>query len=158
MITSRKTQSPVGLLAVAAAASLVVSAVPFAVRAQPYAGGYDQGDPPGYDQGYDYGPAPGYVHETDGVTVYAPRYVGRSATTGAPIEVVRASRVVNYSDIDPYTDWGAHVLRTRIERAARSACDQLDQEYPISTADNPPCVDQAVRNAMVQVRENEEGW
>ncbi|MDR3511778.1 MAG: UrcA family protein [Caulobacteraceae bacterium] len=142
MVTIRNTRIQLGRLGLAAAASLALSAAPIWAQAQQ-----------AYDQGYA-GPSGGYPDEMSGVTVYAPRYVGRSATTGAPIELVRASRVVDYSDIDPDTEWGAHVLRTRIERAARSACDELDAEYPISTSDNPPCVDEAVRNAMHQVHED----
>jgi len=58
----------------------------------------------------DYGYS-GPTHYDEGVTVYAPRHFDRDAATGAPIERVAASRVVNYSDIDPNTRWGDHVLR-----------------------------------------------
>ena len=99
---------------------------------------------PGYDRdGYDRD-----ATTTSGVTVTAPRYRERDSATGAPIEWVSASRVVRYGDLDLSRGWGVRVLRARIARAARSACDQLDAQYPISAADNPPCVREAVREAM----------
>lgn len=90
-------------------------------------------------------------YETSGVTVYAPRTVGRS-DIGAPIQEVRASRVVRFDDLDLDSRWGAHVLKVRIERAANQACDELDQDYPISD-DSTPCRQTAVDHAMYQVRE-----
>jgi UrcA family protein len=112
----------------------------------------------GYDSDADYAAGPhAYGHDTSGVTVYAPRQVGREAATGAPIEWVSASRLVDYRDLDLGSGWGRHALRRRIEDAARSACDELDTRYSDTTEDSPPCVRTAVRNAMYEVRESN-GW
>lgn len=91
-----------------------------------------------------------YVTTPEGVTVYAPRRHERSAI-GAPIEVVRASRVVYARDLNLSRPWGARVLRGRIERAAREACDELDWRFPITDDAPGDCYDGAVRGAMRQV-------
>ena len=98
--------------------------------------------PGDYDR-YDTGPSyPG------GVTVTAPPFRERDSATGAPIEWVSASRAVRYDDLDLSRSWDAHVLRARVARAARAACDQLDAFYPIDAPNNPPCVRNAIRDAM----------
>jgi UrcA family protein len=96
---------------------------------------------------YDYSTGAGI----SGVTVYAPRYVPPDGATGAPMELVRVSRVVDYSDIDPYTPRGRYLLTRRIQLAAQDACHQIDREYPDTTDDQPPCVRTAVQNAMYDV-------
>ncbi|MBS0412063.1 MAG: UrcA family protein [Proteobacteria bacterium] len=83
----------------------------------------------------------------EGVTVTAPREVGRSAI-GAPIEAVSASRVVDYRDLDVGSDWGARELKVRIQRAAASACDQLDRDYPNTVDDGNDCYRDAVRHGL----------
>ena len=92
-----------------------------------------------------------YSHDPDtmsGVTVTAPRHATRDAATGAPIEWASTSRVVRYGDLDLSRGWGVRALRVRIARAARSACDELDATNPIDAPDNPPCVRNAIRNAL----------
>lgn len=118
----------------AAAASLALTLNVAPAHAQTY---YDNGDD---------------AYTTSGVTVYAPRIVGRSEI-GAPIEETEASRVVRFDDLNLDTRWGAHVLRTRIERAANEACNELDQDYPVDAGDNPPCRQTAVDRAMDRVQE-----
>ena len=86
-----------------------------------------------------------------GVTVIAPRHAERDSATGAPIETVMASRVVRFDELDLSKAWGMRALHVRVERAARSACDELDARYPITASDSPPCVRAAVRRAMYQV-------
>jgi len=101
----------------------------------------------GYD--YDrYGPPPG-----DDVTVTAPRYHGRSAI-GAPIEDVSTTRVVYFRDLDVDTPYGADRLKSRIQRAARSACDELDAMYPITDGDSPDCYKTAVQDARFRVMDS----
>ena len=97
-------------------------------------------------QPYDYG-----TSNVGGVTVYAPRVVGRSSI-GAPIVLARESRFVRVADLNLATGWGAHVLRDRIHQAAREACDDLDARYG-GTEDQAPddCVRSAVRAAMYNV-------
>jgi UrcA family protein len=103
---------------------------------------------PGYDR-YDDDPA--IASTLGGVTVIAPRRAERDPATGAPIERVSAHRIVRYDDLDLRRDWGVRALHARIERAARSACDELDSAYPITASDSPPCVRDAVRRAMYEV-------
>jgi UrcA family protein len=93
---------------------------------------------------------PGYT--SDDLTVTAPRTLGRSAI-GAPIRNVSESRIVQTSDLDLGTSWGARELRRRIESAARSACDDLDARYPITSEDSPDCYRTAVRDAMMQAED-----
>jgi UrcA family protein len=100
---------------------------------------------PGYGR-YDDDP-----YTTSGVVVTAPRHADRDSATGAPIEWVSASRVVRYGDLDLNRAWGQRELHARIVRAARSACNQLDDAYPITASDSPPCVRAAVRQAMYQI-------
>jgi UrcA family protein len=92
-----------------------------------------------------------YSHDPEtlsGVTVTAPRHTTRDAATGAPIEWASTSRVVRYDDLDLSRRWGVRELRVRIARAARSACDELDTTYPVDAPNNPPCVRNAIRNAL----------
>jgi UrcA family protein len=104
----------------------------------------DQPPPP--PPPYDYGPPT----EASGVTVYAPRTVGRSAI-GAPIEVHTEQVVVPTADLDLSSDWGMHALRYRIRRAAHDACEDLDQRYPVSADDGDDCYGRAVRRAFEDV-------
>ncbi|AGH50914.1 MULTISPECIES: UrcA family protein [Sphingomonas] len=86
------------------------------------------------------------------ITVTAPRHRERSPTTGAPIETVTTSRVVNTADLDLRTDAGMKALRGRVEEAARKACAWLDQVYPLTADDSPPCVKTAVDKAMADAQ------
>jgi len=90
--------------------------------------------------------------DMDGVTVYAPYRAERDGATGAPIETVRASRVVYFHDIDPNSRWGHHVLVRRIRGAARDACQQIDREAPLTdNMDDNTCVRNATQRAMDDV-------
>lgn len=100
---------------------------------------------PGYGR-YDDDP-----YTTSDVVVTAPRHAERDSATGAPIEWTSTSRVVRYGDLDLNREWGQRELHARIVRAARSACDELDRAYPITASDSPPCVRDAVRQAMYQI-------
>ncbi len=105
----------------------------------------------GYSQA---GYAPDGSYGMDDLTIRAaPRYRGRSSTTGAPIELVTTQRAVSYRDLDLTTPWGVDELNNRVRRAARSACRELDTFHPITAADSPPCYSDAVANAMYQVRD-----
>jgi UrcA family protein len=117
--------------AAAAAAGLTLAAPGAPAQAQ----AYDQYDPgPGGD-----------------VTVYALPRAERDPATGAPYERVEASRVVSYADLDLNARWGVRELRARVVRAARDACDELDDSaITINAPDDPPCVATAVRRAMYQ--------
>jgi UrcA family protein len=91
-----------------------------------------------------------YAQESGGIVVEATR-PSRSSTTGAPIKNVTAQRVVSYSDISLTTASGVKVLETRIRDAARSACGELEAQYPVPAQGDSTqkCVDQAIEGAMV---------
>jgi UrcA family protein len=146
-------------LAGVALAGLGLSLAALPARAQdPTYDGAAYGRDQGPDQGRDYDRT-AYDRRSDDqdITVYAPRYRGRSSTTGAPIREVRTSRLVSYRDLDIYSDWGARELHWRIERAAHDACSELDDRYPIGDPDVGDCVSEAVRNAEHQLPYDGEG-
>jgi len=124
----------------AAALGLSVAALPARAQDPTYDGGAYGRD---YNHGYD---RASYRDGDDEIIVHA-RPLGRSSTTGAPIERVTASRVVDYRDLDPDSPWGARELHWRIEHAAREACEELDDQYPIGEPDRSDCVSEAIRNA-----------
>lgn len=78
---------------------------------------------------------------------------GRSST-GAPIHDVSTQRVVNFADISLTTPSGRAVLETRIRDAARSACSELEQKYPVAAAGESPanCYNEAVDDAIAEAR------
>lgn len=116
-----------------------------------YSSGYSSYDGPYYDPA----PAPGYGDEDralDEITVYAPReVVGRSPTTGAPIERVTVSRVVSVRDLDLRTEWGVDELTRRVREAAVSACREIEANEPFVLDDDRSCYREALDRAMVQV-------
>ena len=90
----------------------------------------------------------------EGITVRPHhRVVGRSAI-GAPIEEITASRVVSYRDLDLSSDYDAHILKVRIERAAQSACDELSNRADVLDSDSSDCYHDAVRDGLSQVSYN----
>jgi UrcA family protein len=125
-------------LCAAAAAGLALAAPGLPAHAQDYGDGYGHD----YDS-YDSGPS-------NDVTVTAEPRLGRDPATGAPYERVETSRVVSYGDLDLSSRWGVHELRTRVARAARDACDELENGTAITAPDDPPCVPTAIRRAMYQ--------
>jgi len=120
-----------GVLGLAAGAfSLGLAAIP----------AHAQDDGRYYDNGYS-SPASD-DDDTYGVTVTAPH-------RWDDVDHVSASRTVRYGDLDINTDYGAHILKARIERAARSACRELDRDYPdASDAPGRGCYDDAVRHGL----------
>jgi len=97
-------------------------------------------------QEYDYGP-------NEQVIITAPPYHGRSSTTGAPIRDVAMQREVRFDDLDLRSNWGARALKQRIKYQARALCQRLDNMYPVSASDSPPCYETALRDAMGQADE-----
>jgi UrcA family protein len=100
----------------------------------------------GYDDDYGYGPSVGTV-------TVSPPYRYRS-WNGAPVEVVRASRVVDISDLDLNTDWGRGALYDRVERAAADACAEVDSSWTMGlypTGQDSDCVGQTINRAMADV-------
>ena len=136
MFSLKNTKSVLGCIGVATISSLAFIAAP--AQAQPaYAGD-------------------GYAYSTNApsVTVYAPRRFDRDSATGADIDVVQASRVVDTQDLDLSTNWGMHALNVRVDRAAREACNEIDRRYPDTVLDdNATCVSHAVDRAMGEVQD-----
>lgn len=149
-MTRKKSASPQLVLM-----SVVALSMGTAVQAQETYGPYPAAGPapsPGYHpgfEGYDSYTAP---YSFDDLAIVAPRsrVLGRSSTTGAPIEQVFISRVVSARDLDLRTPWGADALYDRIDQAARSACREMDMKHPIAVGGDPPCARTAARNAYAQ--------
>lgn len=86
-----------------------------------------------------------------GVTVTAPRVIGREAS-GIPIEEVSLSAVVRYSDLDMKTSQGAAALDKRVKETADSICRKLEADYPVGRPNAVACAKEAVAKAAAQVR------
>jgi UrcA family protein len=88
------------------------------------------------------------------ITVMAPRSRETGKTyTGIPIETLTAQSRVYIDDLNLRTEAGRNELGDRVQAAARSACEWLDEVYPLSsklTGDNE-CVKGAVARAQDQV-------
>ena len=124
---------------------LNLAALPARAQDPTYDGGaYQRTYDTRYDRGYD---RASYDRDSSDEIIIRARPRGRSSTTGAPIERVTTSRVVDYRDLDVDSPWGARELHQRIHRAAYDACEQLDDQYPIGEPDVDGCVSEAVRNA-----------
>lgn len=103
-----------------------------------------------YDSGY------GYRNSSENIEVIAPpRRPHEQSVIGARTGHFRVSEEVPYGDLDLRTREGAHILKARIQMAARRECDRLndsaypDFQYP-HTTDSPPCFSTAVRRAMYE--------
>jgi UrcA family protein len=97
---------------------------------------------------------------TEQMTIIAPyvhhRTIGRSYT-GAPVEELSLSRVVDYSDLDLSRWTDVQVLDDRVRQAAYAACYRLDREYPESLypsyqSSDRDCVARATNEGMAQAR------
>jgi UrcA family protein len=89
------------------------------------------------------------------LVVVAPRLVrhevGRT-NSGSPVELVYLTRRVSYADLDLKVHANVLELEKRIEQTAREACKQLETLFPLSAADTPDCVGDAVDAAMKDAR------
>ena len=84
-----------------------------------------------------------------GVTVTAPRFIGREAN-GTPIERVSISATVRVADLDLKTPRGVGELNKRVRDVAASLCKSLEADYPIGTPEYTACVKESVRAASSQ--------
>jgi len=84
-----------------------------------------------------------------GVTVTAPRFIGREAN-GTPIERVSISATVRVADLDLKTPQGVGELNKRVRDVAASLCMRLEADYPIGSPEYTACVKQAVAAASSQ--------
>ena len=99
---------------------------------------------------YDNGQGDSYT-TTQELTVTGERHARSSI--GAPIEWVSTERRIDTSDLDLSTPWGAHELRMRVEKAAQTACFELDTFHPVTADDSPDCYKAAVRDALAQAED-----
>lgn len=74
----------------------------------------------------------------------------QSGAMGMKVPAMAIEYKVSYSDLNLATHSGAVELERRIKDTATKACGQLAKLYPETTEGNPPCVDGAVKSAMVQ--------
>lgn len=88
---------------------------------------------------------------TIGAGVMTKSVVGRSASTGAPIEQVTVSHRVSYADLDLATQTGAAALEQRVKETAVAACKQLDRLYPLEAKNERECTSAAIAQASPQV-------
>jgi UrcA family protein len=81
------------------------------------------------------------------------KVVGRSASTGAPIEHLTLTWSVPFVDLDLSTQSGAAELEKRVDARARAVCEELDKLFPLTTPSpgSPDCVKAAVAGAKPQV-------
>jgi UrcA family protein len=77
--------------------------------------------------------------ETEEVVVIAPverhQVVGRSGTTGAPMELIELRRQVSYADLDLSKSADVTELETRIEASAKESCEKLSRMFPTTPSD-----------------------
>lgn len=81
--------------------------------------------------------------------------VGRAPMTNAPIERITVDHRVDYSDLDLIKHADVQALQQRIEMAAREACGQLDELFPIGSSGHQTrtCIEDAVDGASQQVQQ-----
>lgn len=89
-------------------------------------------------------------HQDEEVVVTAPRTGPERSEIGAPIRVVRLSRLIRAHDLDLSTPEGARALRERVRRTARILCDRLQYDYPVTDSDSPPCYSSAAADGLYQ--------
>jgi len=98
---------------------------------------------------------PATAQPTEEITITAPRVVheqvGRSPSTGAPIERISLTRQVDYSDLDLTKPADADELEKRVSDTAKEACKQLDSLYPLTPPD-PTCIGKATDGGMAQAK------
>lgn len=82
--------------------------------------------------------------------------VGRSLATNMPIERSAVDYHVSYSDLDLTRHADVLTLQDRVGTAARSACGQLDELFPLDSnalRQTSTCVEDAVRGAAAQIEQ-----
>jgi UrcA family protein len=69
---------------------------------------------------------------------------------GAPSVRRSLSQEVFFDDLDLRTNRGAHILRSRVRLTARLLCRDLDERYPVTADNSPPCYRNAAENGLYQ--------
>lgn len=95
---------------------------------------------------------------TEEITVFAP-FVVKKAPAGRsryPVTQVTATQGVNFHDLDMSQPGADAKLQERVRLAAENICRTLNRRYPprifIPVSSNENCVQDAITEAMVQVR------
>src|SRR5471030_496406 len=86
------------------------------------------------------------------VIVEAP-HIEKSIQNGPPgqrKQILSIVYKVDYSDLNLATHSGAVELQNRIKNSATQACQQLAKLFPDTAEGDTPCVQGAVKSAMVQ--------
>ena len=86
------------------------------------------------------------------VIVEAP-HIEKSTQTGPAgqrRETLSIVYKVDYSDLNLATNSGAVELQNRIKDSAKQACQQLAKLFPDTAEGDTPCVQGAIKSAMVQ--------
>jgi UrcA family protein len=102
---------------------------------------------PDYDRGGDYDAS----SSVNDVVVTPPNRSGWDSQTRQFVDRDYATRVVDVSDLDLNTDWGARELRHRVSNAARSVCRELDNRNAEDPDANAACFQQARDHALAQI-------
>ena len=97
------------------------------------------------------------AQDVERITVQATRVmstktVGRTSS-GVPIVDVSVSYGVSTGGLDLSSGAGAAELEKRVSDAARTACKEIDRQYPDATPSNAECAKAATDKAMVKVHE-----
>lgn len=87
-----------------------------------------------------------------GLAAVAKNVVGRSSTTGAPVENLTLTWSVGHSDLDLSKHTDAVELERRIHARAKAVCDELDRLLPLSPPGGPACATAAADGAMIQAQ------
>ncbi len=78
--------------------------------------------------------------------------VGRSSSTGAPMERLSLTWSVAYTDLDLSKPGDVAELDKRIQARASAACKELDRLFPLSPRGGPACVKDAAQGATAQAK------
>lgn len=98
--------------------------------------------------GRDYAYSGVYGTNEENVQVAVPRYRPETDKAGIPMMHVSLSQQVSYADLNLRTYGGAEALRARVKLATRMLCRGLDERFPITASDSPPCYKSSVRDAL----------
>ena len=76
--------------------------------------------------------------------------VGRSSSTGAPIERLTLTWSVPFTDLDLSTHSGATELQKRVNARAQAVCQELDRLFPLGDRGGASCVKEAAAGGLAQ--------
>ena len=85
-----------------------------------------------------------------GLAAVSKTAVGRSGTTGAPVEQLTLSWTVAHSDLDLTRHTDVLEFQRRIHKRAQAVCAELDRLLPLTPRGGPECSKAAADGAMAQ--------